>query len=127
MLGGSFTIPVTLAAQRVLERRTVRLGLVHHSDRGVQYASDAYTNLLKDHEIRISMGRRGTPYDNAQAESFIKTPKYEEVYLFEYEDMAEARARLGHFLEEVYNEKRLHSALGYVPAAEFEELLVQRA
>jgi transposase InsO family protein len=119
---------LALAALRMaLERRTVQLGLVHHSDRGVQYASEAYTNLLKDHEIRISMGRRGNPYDNAQAESFIKTLKYEEVYLFEYEDMAEARARLDHFLEEVYNERRLHSALGYVPPAEFEQQLVQRA
>lgn len=115
------------ALQMALERRTVRPGLVHHSDRGVQYASEMYANLLKQHEIRISMGRVGNPYDNAQAESFIKTLKYEEVYLFEYENMAEARARLDHFLEEVYNEKRLHSALGYVPPAEFEQLLVQQA
>lgn len=108
-----------------LERRTVQPGLVHHSDRGVQYAAQAYTHLLKTHELRISMSRRGTPYDNAQAESFIKTLKYEEVYLYEYEDLAEARARIGHFLEEVYNEKRLHSALAYVPPAEFERALVR--
>jgi len=72
------------------------------------------------------MGRRGNPYDNAQAESFLKTLKYEEVYLYEYEDLAEAQARIGHFLEEVYNEKRLHSALGYMPPAEFERRLVSQ-
>lgn len=71
------------------------------------------------------MSRVGNPYDNAQAESFIKTLKYEEVYLFEYKDMTEARVRIGHFLEQVYNQKRLHSALGYVPLAEFEQLCSQ--
>jgi putative transposase len=72
------------------------------------------------------MSRRGNAYDNAKAESFIKTLKYEEVYLFEYETIAEARSGIGHFLEEVYNQKRLHSALGYVPPAEFEQQLCQR-
>lgn len=124
-LSGTLEAELALAALGMaLARRTVRPGLVHHSDRGVQYASEAYTNLLQDHEIRISMSRKGNPYDNAQAESFIKTLKYEEVYLFEYENMAEARARLDYFLEEVYNEKRLHSALGYLPPAEFEQSLV---
>jgi transposase InsO family protein len=89
------------ALHMALEGRRVQPGLVHHSDRGVQYASQAYTDLLKGHEIRISMGRAGNPYDNAQAESFIKTLKYEEVYLFEYEDLAEARSRLDYFLQEV--------------------------
>lgn len=106
---------MTLAERRVTE------ALVHHSDRGVQYASHAYTDLLKEHAIRISMSRRANAYDNAQAESFIKTLKYEEVYLREYETMAEAHDSLSHFLEEVYNRKRLHSALGYVPPAEFEQ------
>lgn len=106
-----------------LAAREVRPGLVHHSDRGVQYASHAYTNLLKAYGIRISMSRTGNPYDNAQAESFIKTLKYEEVYLFEYQTLAEARGRIGQFIEAVYNEKRLHSALGYRPPAEFERLL----
>ena len=69
------------------------------------------------------MSRRGNPYDNAKAESFIKTLKFEEVYLYEYEDLSEARSRIGHFLEEVYNQKRLHSALGYMPPAEFERTL----
>lgn len=111
------------AVRQALRSRPVRPGLVHHSDRGVQYASTAYTALLKTHQIRISMSRPGRPQDNAQAESFIKTVKYEEVYLVEYDDVADARARIGHFVEHVYNRKRLHSALGYRPPAEFEQQL----
>ena len=110
------------ALRMAFETRAVTEGLVHHSDRGVQYASLDYTNLLKEHGIRISMSRRGNAYDNAQAESFLKTLKYEEVYLREYETMAEARDCIGHFLEAVYNQKRLHSALGYLPPVEFERL-----
>lgn len=111
------------ALQMALTNRTLAPGLVHHSDRGVQYASIAYTELLKEQGIHISMSRTGNPYDNAQAERFMRTLKYEEVYLFEYENLAEARARIQHFLEEVYNQKRLHSALGYVPPSEFEQQL----
>jgi len=112
---------LTLAALRMaLERRKPAPGLVHHSDRGVQYASRQYTALLEEHGVRISMSRRGNPYDNAIAESFMKTLKYEEVYRQEYRDVAEARASIPRFLEQVYNEKRLHSALGYLPPAEFE-------
>jgi len=122
----SLEAKLALAALRMaLRERTVGVGLVHHSDQGVQYACQAYTDLLKQYDVRISMSRVGNPYDNAQAESFIKTLKYEEVYLFEYENMAEARVRIGHFLEQVYNQKRLHSALGYVPPAEFEQLCSQ--
>lgn len=113
------------ALRMALAARGVAPGLVHHSDQGVQYASLAYTELLKEQGIRISMSRRGNAYDNAKAESFIKTLKYEEVYLFEYETMADARARIRYFLEEVYNQKRLHSALGYVPPVEFEQQLRQ--
>lgn len=113
------------ALRMALQTRTVTAGLVHHSDRGVQYASLDYTALLKERGIRISMSRRGNAYDNAQAESFMKTLKYEEVYLREYETMAEARTFISHFLEAVYNRKRLHSALGYLPPAEFEQLNLQ--
>jgi transposase InsO family protein len=100
-------------------------GLVHHSDQGVQYASDEYTKLLRENRIQISMSRQGNPYDNAKAESFIKTLKMEEVYMYEYESMEEAYSRIGNFLEEVYNQKRLHSALGYVPPVEFEQSLLK--
>lgn len=103
-----------------LKQRHPKPGLVHHSDRGVQYASTDYTRLLNQHGIQISMSRTGNPYDNAKAESFIKTLKYEEVYRQEYRDLAEARASIGHFLEKTYNQKRLHSALGYRPPVEFE-------
>lgn len=113
------------ALRMALATRAVTEGLVHHSDRGVQYASLSYTALLKERGIRISMSRRGNAYDNAQAESFMKTLKYEEVYLREYETMAEARASISHFLEAVYNQQRLHSALGYIPPAEFEQRNIQ--
>lgn len=115
---------LTLAAlHQALECRTVAPGLVHHSDRGVQYASQRYTALLKAHGIAISMSRRGNPYDNAFAESFIKTLKYEEVHLNDYESFADAYESIERFLEDVYNHKRLHSALGYRPPAEFEQTL----
>jgi putative transposase len=117
---------LTLAALRMaLAQRTVRPGLVHHSDRGSQYASNDYTELLKEHGIEISMSRKGNPWDNAACESFMKTLKYEEVFRNEYRDLAEARRSIQRFLEKVYNEKRLHSALGYRPPAEFERSLPQ--
>jgi transposase InsO family protein len=110
-----------LAALRMaLARRVVEPGLVHHSDRGSQYASGHYTDLLKARGITISMSRKGNPWDNAACESFMKTLKYEEVHRNEYQDLHEARAAIQEFLEKVYNHKRLHSALGYLPAAEFE-------
>jgi putative transposase len=108
------------ALELALAQRPVAPGLVHHSDRGVQYASAAYTARLAGEGIAISMSRRGNPYDNAYAESFLKTLKYEEVYLSEYHSLEEAREGIEYFLVEVYNRKRLHSALGYRPPAEFE-------
>ena len=108
------------ALKMALRSRTPAEGLTHHSDRGVQYASHDYTGLLKEHGVRISMSRRGNPYDNAACESFMKTLKYEEVYRQEYRDLADARASIARFIDKIYNGKRLHSALGYLPPAEFE-------
>lgn len=115
---------LTITALRLaLERRIPAPGLVHHSDRGVQYASRNYTELLKARGVTISMSRKGNPFDNAACESFMKTLKYEEVHRQEYRDIAEVRASIEHFLERVYNQKRLHSALGYRPPIEFEQQL----
>ncbi|MBZ5671684.1 MAG: IS3 family transposase [Acidobacteriia bacterium] len=115
---------LAIAALRMaLRRRSPTARLVHHSDRGIQYASKDYTDLLKEHRIAISLTRKGNPYDNATCESFMKTLKYEEVYRQEYRDLAEVLASIGCFIERVYNERRLHSALGYRPPAEFERTL----
>jgi len=126
-LGEGLDNSLTLTALRMaLGARTVRPGLVHHSDRGVQYASGAYTGLLEENGIAVSMSRKGNPWDNAACESFMKTLKYEEVYRTEYRNLADARARIGEFLEKVYNEKRLHSALDYRSPVRFESTLVKR-
>ena len=115
---------LTLTALRMaLAHRSIQPGLVHHSDRGSQYASNDYTDLLKSHGIDIGMSRKANPWDNAACESFMKTLKYEEVLRNEYRDLAEARASIREFLEKIYNRKRLHSTLGYVPPAEFEAQL----
>ena len=121
-LGRTLEAKLTLTAlRRALAARAPLPGLVHHSDRGVQYACGDYTALLDEHGMRGSMSRCGNPYDNAYAESFMKTLKYEEVYRNEYADLDEAAASIGEFIEQVYNQQRLHSALGYRPPAEFEQ------
>jgi putative transposase len=113
---------LSLAALRMaLEQRGSVEGCIHHSDRGVQYACHAYVEELQGAKIRISMARKGNPYDNAAAESFMKTLKYEEVYLWDYQSVEDVMRRMPYFLQEVYNQKRLHSALGYVTPQEFEE------
>ena len=106
-----------------IARRRPGPGVIHHSDQGVQYASADYVAELKRHGFLVSMSRRGNPYDNARMESFFKTLKQEEVYLYEYETIDDVLSRLPYFIEQVYNHKRLHSALGYVPPDEFEALL----
>jgi putative transposase len=112
---------LTLAAlDRALALRQPQPGLIHHSDRGVQYANAAYVARLESVGAQISMAARGNPYANAKAESFFKTLKREEVHLKEYRTFADAEANIQTFIEDVYNTKRLHSSLGYRPPVEFE-------
>ena len=124
-LGRSIDARLPLAALKMaLQTRRFRPGqLMHHSDQGVQYACYDYVQVLEQHQIIISMSRPGTPYDNAKAERFMRTLKYEEVYLNDYETFAEVLSSMEHFIEAVYNHKRLHSAIGYLPPAEFEASL----
>ena len=125
-LSNSLAAELAVGALRMaLNGRRFAPGLIHHSDRGVQYASHDYTQLLREHKLQISMSRRGNPYDNAQAESFMKTLKYEEVYRSDYRDQRDVRSGMFRFLEKVYNQKRLHSALSYLPPAEFERNLLK--
>jgi putative transposase len=109
------------ALRMAFDQRQPASGLVHHSDRGSQYASCDYTDLLKAHECQISMSHKASPWENGGCESWMKTLKYEEVFRQEYRDLAEARSCLERFIEKVYNQQRLHSALGYRPPAEFEQ------
>jgi transposase InsO family protein len=112
------------ALQMALRRRQPAPGVIHHSDRGVQYAAHEYIDVLRAHQFQISMSRKGNPYDNAAVESFMKTLKTEEVYLWEYQTMEDAQRRLPYFIEDVYNQKRLHASLGYCPPVEYEAMLV---
>lgn len=117
---------LTLAAlEMALQARQPAPGLIHHSDRGVQYASTEYIARLAQAQVQVSRSATGNPYDNAKAESFFKTLKREEVYLQDYQTFADAQAHLGQFIEDVYNTKRLHSSLGYLPPAEFEAAKLQ--
>jgi putative transposase len=113
------------ALRQAIDARQPAPGLVHHSDRGVQYASHAYVRLLRDHGIQPSMSRAGNPYDNARCESFIKTLKQEEIHTRQYRDRSDLEAHLGEFLERYYNRRRLHSALDYRSPEAFERSLLQ--
>jgi putative transposase len=115
------------ALQQAIDERHPLPGLVHHSDRGVQYASEDYINLLRQRGATCSMSRVGNPYDNARCESFLKTLKQEEIYCREYRDMEDLRVHSSTFIEEYYNRERLHSALGYVSPAAFEQASAQSA
>ena len=123
----SIDTALTLKALRMaVMNRCPQPGCIHHSDQGVQYASHDYVEELERCGVQTSMSRKGNVYDNAMVESFIKTLKYEEVYLWEYRTLADVEDRLPYFIEEVYNQKRLHSALGYWPPDEFEESILVR-
>ena len=120
------SLAIDALTMALVSRKPAPGTLIHHSDRGVQYASGDYTELLERHDIQPSMSRIGNPYDNAKAESFIKTLKYEEVDGRAYRDIDHARSSIGTFIEQVYNRQRLHSALAYRPPAEFEASLPPR-
>ena len=115
------------ALQNALANRPVNSSLIHHSDRGVQYCSSEYVDLLRSKGIRISMSRTGNPYDNALAESFMRTLKCEEVYLHSYRDRDDALLHIQEFLESIYNCKRLHSSLGYIAPAAYEAVTYEQS
>jgi len=121
------TLAIEALEMAIAARRPAPGSLIHHSDRGVQYACGEYAAILAAHDIKPSMSRVGNPYDNAQAESFMKTLKQEEVDGRNYRDITQAREAIRAFIEDIYNRQRLHSALAYRPPAEFEANLLQLA
>jgi transposase InsO family protein len=111
------------ALKMAIEQRSPQAGIIHHSDQGVQYACQEYVETLMASQFRISMSRSGNPYDNAFAESFMNTLKKEEVYLWEYESFIDVAERIPYFIEDVYNRKRVHSSIKYLPPVQFEAIL----
>ncbi len=125
-LGRTLAAKLPLEALKMVIQGRNTDDLIHHSDKGIQYCSHEYVNLLKTNEIKISMTAKGSPYDNAFIESFFKTLKTEEVYLWEYETYQDVIDRIPYFIEDVYNSKRLHSSLGYMPPEEFEHIFIEK-
>ncbi len=127
-----YAIGKTLAAKLPLEALKMAIRsrntdyLIHHTDKGIQYCSKEYVKLLESHKIKISMSATASPYENATIESFFRTLKVEEVYLWEYETYADVIDRIPYFIEDVYNSKRLHSSLGYMPPTECEHIFIEK-
>ncbi len=114
------------ALKMAIDERKPDPGCIHHSDQGVQYCSEDYIELLTEWKFQISMSRKGNPYDNAWAESFMRILKYEEIYLSEYGTYEDVVNRLPRFIEEIYNRKRIHSSIGYLTPEEFEWQIMKR-
>lgn len=121
-IGRTLSADLAIAALKDAISKRNTDSLIHHSDQGIQYCSYEYVKILKDREITISMSRKANPYDNAKIESFFKTLKVEEVYMFDYETYTEVLERIPYFTTKVYNRKRLHSSLGYMTPEEFENI-----
>ena len=121
-LGRTLSAALTCA----IEKRKPESSLIHHSGQGIQYCSSDYIKILNEHDINISMSSKANPYDNAKIELFFRSLKVEEVYMFSYETYKEVKDRIPYFIEEVYNRKRLHSSLGYMPPEEFENIIINK-
>jgi putative transposase len=119
------SLAVAALDQALTARKPAKGSLIHHSDRGVQYASLAYRQRLADHQVTVSMSRPGNPFDNAKAESFMKTLKTEDLNARSFKTISDARTRIDDFIANIYNTERLHSALGYRSPLEFEEAFAQ--